>query len=109
MEIYQNPNCSVQQRVEDLLAQMTLEEKIAQLGAQWLILNPDGEHQDRELEMGGQDARKPINERLKHGLGQITRPLGTQVISPNDGVAALNQLQKYLVEEISLGYSGNVS
>lgn len=37
MEIYQNPNCSVQQRVEDLLAQMTLEEKIAQLGAQWLI------------------------------------------------------------------------
>lgn len=103
MEIYQNPNCSVQQRVEDLLAQMTLEEKIAQLGAQWLILNPDGEHQDRELEMGGQDARKPINERLKHGLGQITRPLGTQVISPNDGVAALNQLQKYLVEETRLG------
>lgn len=103
MDIYKNPNASVQQRVEDLLAQMTLEEKIAQLGAQWLILNPDGEHQDRELEMGGQDARKPISERLKHGLGQITRPLGTQVITPNDGVAALNQLQKYLVEETRLG------
>ncbi|WP_369922028.1 glycoside hydrolase family 3 N-terminal domain-containing protein [Marinomonas polaris] len=103
MEVYKNSSFTVQQRVDDLLARMTIEEKIAQLGAQWLILAPDGDHQDRDFEMGAQGERKPIQERLKHGLGQITRPLGTQVISPNDGVKALNQLQKYLVEETRLG------
>ncbi|NVK75841.1 MAG: glycoside hydrolase family 3 C-terminal domain-containing protein [Oceanospirillaceae bacterium] len=103
MEVYKDSNFTVQQRVDDLLARMTLEEKIAQLGAQWLILASNGEHQDRDFEMGSQDERKSIQERLKHGLGQITRPLGTQVISPNEGVKALNQLQKYLVEETRLG------
>ena len=103
MDVYKNSNASVSQRVDDLLARMTLEEKIAQLCAQWLILEPTGDHKDRDFEMGAQGARKPIHERLKHGLGQITRPLGTQVISPNDGVKALNQLQKFLVEETRLG------
>ncbi|WP_354623826.1 glycoside hydrolase family 3 N-terminal domain-containing protein [Psychromonas sp. MME2] len=103
MSIYKNPNHSVQERLEDLMSQMTLTEKIAQLGAQWLILSPDGDHQDRELEMASGDARKPIDERLKHGLGQITRPLGTHTIAAEEGVKALNLLQKYLVEETRLG------
>lgn len=103
MSIYKNSNYTVNDRLNDLLSQMSMDEKIAQLGAQWLILDPDGDHQDRELEMGGQDARKPIKERLRHGLGQITRPLGTHSIDASDGVKALNQLQKYLVEETRLG------
>ncbi len=103
MNIYKNPNNSVQERLNDLLSQMTLAEKIAQLGAQWLILDPQGNHQDRELEFASAYARKPIKDRLQHGLGQITRPLGTHTITAQEGVKALNLLQKYLVEETRLG------
>jgi len=103
MSIYKDPNYSIQERVNDLIQQMTLTEKIAQLGAQWLILDRDGKHHDRELEMSEAGSRQPIEERLKHGLGQITRPLGTHPISAENGVKALNQLQKYLLEKTRLG------
>ncbi|WP_354623842.1 glycoside hydrolase family 3 N-terminal domain-containing protein [Psychromonas sp. MME2] len=103
MSIYKNPHYSIQERLDDLMSLMTMDEKIAQLSAQWLLLSPTGEHKDRELEMSTGDSRKPIKERLKHGLGQITRPLGTYTISADDGVKALNLLQKFLVEETRLG------
>ncbi|MFA0439943.1 glycoside hydrolase family 3 N-terminal domain-containing protein [Vibrio sp. 10N.286.49.B1] len=101
--IYKDSTATNSQRVADLLGRMTTDEKLAQLGAQWLILDENGAHQDRELEMASQHSRKSIKERLKHGLGQITRPLGTHVTSPQQGVAALNELQRYLVEETRLG------
>ena len=103
MSCYKNPNLPIPERLDDLMSQMTLSEKIAQLGAQWLILDPNGKHQDRELELASDYARKPIEERLQHGLGQITRPLGTHTIDAEEGVKALNLLQKYLIEETRLG------
>jgi beta-glucosidase len=103
MSIYKNPENSIQERLDDLMSQMTLAEKIAQLGAQWLLLSPDGKHEDRELEMTSSSERKSIEARLQHGLGQITRPLGTHTITAEEGVKALNLLQKYLVEETRLG------
>ncbi|MGR5268749.1 glycoside hydrolase family 3 N-terminal domain-containing protein [Vibrio astriarenae] len=103
MTIYKNPSYSTQERVADLLSQMSLEEKIAQLGAQWLLLDENGDHSERELEMTSSHEQKTVKEKLKYGLGQITRPLGTHVVTPEQGVQALNQLQKYLVEETRLG------
>ncbi len=35
MQFYKNPNKPIEERVEDLLKQMTLDEKIAQLGSFW--------------------------------------------------------------------------
>ncbi|SHO56206.1 glycoside hydrolase family 3 N-terminal domain-containing protein [Vibrio quintilis] len=103
MEKYKNPDLPVSERVTDLLSKMTLDEKIAQMGAQWLILKQDGNHEDRELEMGDNGTQKSVQERLCHGIGQITRPLGTHSVPAAEGVAALNQLQKFLVEETRLG------
>ncbi|MGL6313593.1 glycoside hydrolase family 3 N-terminal domain-containing protein [Vibrio sp. WXL103] len=103
MTIYKKPQYTTQARVADLLAKMSLEEKIAQLGAQWLILSEDGEHSERALEMGSETMTRSLKDKLKFGLGQITRPLGTHQVSPAQGVKALNQLQKYLVEETRLG------
>jgi beta-glucosidase len=40
---------------------------------------------------------------LSHGLGQITRPLGSHSVDPRQGVRALNRLQKFLREETRLG------
>ncbi|GAL18922.1 beta-xylosidase [Vibrio maritimus] len=102
-DLYKNPNAETTERVNDLLSRMTLPEKLAQLGAQWLILDEHGDHQDRDLEMGSHESKKPIHERLKHGIGQITRPLGTHSVSPAEGVKALNALQDYLVNQTRLG------
>ncbi|HEY3599661.1 MAG TPA: glycoside hydrolase family 3 N-terminal domain-containing protein, partial [Paraburkholderia sp.] len=40
---------------------------------------------------------------LQHGLGQITRPLGTHTVDPQEGVRALNALQRQMVENTRLG------
>lgn len=100
---YKKPSLTITERVDDLLAQMTIEEKLAQLGAQWLLLDPDGEHKERELEMTSSDVKRTVKDKLKFGLGQISRPLGTHTVDALNGVKALNQLQKFLVEETRLG------
>ncbi|MDB1125277.1 glycoside hydrolase family 3 N-terminal domain-containing protein [Vibrio algarum] len=103
MCIYKNKNHTTVERVKDLLSKMTFEEKVAQLGAQWLILDESGNHQERELEMSNNSANRTVKEKLMHGLGQIARPLGTHTVGAKKGVIALNKLQKYLVEETRLG------
>ena len=45
--IYKDPAQPLAARVDDLLARMTLEEKIAQMHAFWLILSESGEHRVR--------------------------------------------------------------
>jgi beta-glucosidase len=103
MSIYKDANYTTAERVNDLLSQMTQEEKVAQLGAQWLILDEHGDHQERELEMSSNAVSRTVKEKLAQGLGQITRPLGTHTVGAVKGVQALNQLQKHLVEETRLG------
>lgn len=103
MQAYKDSQQPVSVRVQDLLERMTMEEKLAQLGAQWLYLDPQGEHKFRELEMSNSDQSLTVKEALKNGLGQITRPLGTAPVDAKEGVKALNQLQKFLVEETRLG------
>lgn len=104
MHKYKDSTLSIKDRVSDLLSLMTSDEKIAQLQAQWLFLSEDGEHKEREMDFNEIDEkRKPLKDRLKHGLGQITRPLGTHPVDPVSGVKALNALQKFLVEDTRLG------
>jgi beta-glucosidase len=99
----QNPHASPDVRAADLLARMTIEEKIAQLHALWLMLSPDGRHQVRSDAFTGSADADRLREMLRHGLGQITRPLGSRPIDPRDGVRALNRLQKTICEETRLG------
>ena len=103
MTIYKDSSYSIDARVKDLLSQMTRQEKIAQLGAQWLMLDEHGDHQPRDLELCQSQPKLNMKEKLKHGLGQVTRPLGTHPVSPAQGVKALNALQRFLVEETRLG------
>ncbi|MBI1170074.1 beta-glucosidase [bacterium] len=101
--IYKNPAAAVSDRVADLLARMTLEEKIAQLHAFWLLLSEEGAHQVRPDKFVGATDPDAMREMLSQGLGQITRPLGSRPIDPDAGVRALNRLQKYMIEETRLG------
>ena len=45
--IYKDAGRPVQERVADLLARMTPEEKFAQMHAYWLILDEHGNHRER--------------------------------------------------------------
>jgi len=101
--LYRNAAASVEERVADLLARMTLDEKIAQLHAAWLKLSADGKHKARSIDFAQSANEITVDEILQHGLGQITRPLGTHTVDPKEGVRALNELQRKMVEDTRLG------
>src|SRR6202043_4151823 len=100
---YQDSQLSIATRVSDLLGRMTLAEKIAQMYSHWLILSPDGNHRIRTDAFAQAATTDDLKEKLRLGVGQITRPLGTHPVHPKEGVRALNALQKFLVEETRLG------
>ncbi|HEY2023678.1 glycoside hydrolase family 3 N-terminal domain-containing protein [Paraburkholderia sp.] len=101
--LYRNAAAPVDERVADLLARMTLDEKIAQLHAAWLKLSTDGKHKTRSIDFAQSANENTVDEILQHGLGQITRPLGTHTVDPKEGVRALNELQRKMVEDTRLG------
>ncbi len=100
---YQDPTRSIPERVKDLLSRMTFEEKTAQMHALWLILSEDGGHRPRQDDFTWGSDSEAVKRTLGHGLGQITRPLGSHGIDARRGVRALNSLQKFLREETRLG------
>lgn len=83
----------IDQRLKSILSQMTLDEKLAQLGSYWIYELQD----DGELDQG------KITSKLKHGIGQITRLAGASTFEPCSAARAANHLQKFLVEETRLG------
>ena len=89
---YRDPTRAVDERVEDLLARMTLEEKVAQLTG---ILPFD------LLGRAGLDEQK-FEEHLAEGIGEIS---AGALLSPDPArlVSMLDQLQRYLVEQTRLG------
>lgn len=99
MSIYKDAKRSVHERVADLLARMTPEEKFAQMHAYWLVLSEKGDHRERSDmsdEFAGVSGQAALTERLRMGVGQITRPLGTHIVEAKTGVRAANRLQKML-------------
>lgn len=99
---YRDASLSIDRRSEDLLARMSRDEKIGQLCSVWLTLDPaSGDFAPFQ----GMFMRTPVDQReqLRHGIGQITRPLGSRPVDPRDGARALNAFQKYLIETTRLG------
>ena len=90
---YSDPARSVEERVEDLLARMTPDEKLAQLGA---VEFPDLIAGDRFDE----DAALAL---VRHGVGQVTRIGATTGLHPAQSAELLNQIQKLVVERTRLG------
>ena len=89
---YRDPERSVEDRVGDLLARMTLEEKVAQLGSRWVFELADAE--------GRLTAAVP--ELLRNGLGQVTRISGASSWRPHEAAELANLIQRHLVEETRL-------
>ena len=102
---YKDPSAPIDKRVENLLSQMTLPEKLAQMHALWLVLSEDGAHKMRPDASNAFSSGNPeqVKALFAHGLGQITRPLGTFGVDPAAGVRALNRFQKDIIESTKLG------
>jgi len=97
---YLNPNLPVEERVNDLVSRMTLEEKVAQLEGTWQ--NP--QFVDSKLTFVGPNHeflpdRAPLT--LKNGLGQMTRPSENR--GPREMAEFTNTVQKWMKEHTRLG------
>ena len=84
---------STAKRITDLLNQMTLDEKLAQLGSYWIY----------DLQTKGQFDSQKLEGKLKHGIGQITRLAGASTLEPQSAAKTANTIQKFLVEKTRLG------
>jgi beta-glucosidase len=91
---YRDPSLPADVRVADLLARMTLDEKLAQLGSLWSF---ELFRSETELD----PAR--IRDRLSNGIGHVSRVAGATNLGPIAAAEAGNAIQRFLVEETRLG------
>jgi beta-glucosidase-like glycosyl hydrolase len=87
--------------VAELIAGMTLEEKLAQLVGLWERHGAGGDVAPMQDAMQAGDIG--FDTFAAHGLGQLTRPFGTTPVDPVDGARALAAKQRRLVEHTRLG------
>lgn len=90
---YQDPTLAVEERTADLLARMSLDEKLAQLGSRYSF----------ELITANSFDEVKAKELIPHGVGQISRIGGASSLNP-PGVAKLaNAIQRHLQQNTRLG------
>lgn len=91
---YKDANLPTEQRVEDLLSRMTLDEKVAQLQTIWQV---GRELADENNQFNPQSAQKLI----PIGIGHIGRPSENK--DPLTTVKYTNAIQQFLTEKTRLG------
>lgn len=95
---YKNASLSIDDRLTDLIARMTLEEKVAQMLCIW------GQKRTILFDDNGQLSFDRMRQHLKHGIGQIAR-----LSDSGSGLSAVemaklaNAIQQFLIEETRLG------
>lgn len=92
--IYKNPAYSIEERVDDLLSHMTLDEKLAQITGVW---NDSEKFLDEEKNFSGEGA----SEHFPHGIGQAGRIF--QGLGAKQMAEKYNEIQKHFIENTRLG------
>lgn len=90
--MYRDPGRTIQERVADLLARMTLEEKVAQLYGPGAPMALEDEQGGFSVEAARRDC--------PHGVAYVG---GTRNWSPRQAAEFMNTLQRFLREETRLG------
>lgn len=83
----------MKKQLDTLIVQMTLDEKLAQLGSCWIY----------ELHTKGKLDSQKFTARLQHGIGQITRNAGANDQYPVETAHNANLIQHFLKEHTRLG------
>jgi beta-glucosidase len=97
---YKNQRLPVDQRVNDLVSRMTLEEKVAQLTGLWQA-RPQAKPQTDFSTSRGEFSSEKAREVLANGIGQIARQ--RERMGPREGAVFANAVQKWLIENTRLG------
>jgi beta-xylosidase len=96
-------------RVELLLEQMTLEEKVAQLGSRWVGNDMQDTGTGDELNVApmqdvfAASGTVPLAEASRHGLGHLTRVYGSVPLTAEQGAAELVRQHRVVLADSRLG------
>ena len=93
---YKNPNLPIEQRVENLMQQMTLEEKLYQTHCYHL-------YDDMMDDNGNLIFEEDINKALPFGVGQLGKPNWAFDRGPKESAWIANKIQKKVIESNRLG------
>lgn len=109
---WRNPALDPDTRLDLLMKEMTLEEKVSQLGSIWLGF---GDHKE---ESKSQTDNVPVinevstqpswEEAIKDGLGHLTRVWGTKPLDPGVGLKRVVELQSEIIDSTRLGIPATV-
>ena len=92
-EIYKDSTKTVEERLEDLLARMTLEEKAAQLCGNLAV----------SFVENGKVSKEKLRKNFPYGHGRITQYSLTGMVDPKQIAKITNEVQDYFVNETRLG------
>lgn len=99
---WKNRESGTEARVEALLAAMTEDEKIAQLGSYWA-----DKRDSSQIIAPMQDVlsrgRPPYEEAVRDGIGHLTRVFGVTPVSAREGMTKVRDAQRHLLDNTRLG------
>ena len=110
---WENVSLTPDARVTLLMNEMTLEEKVGQLGSIWLGFSTSSDG-DAPLDADNVPVIVEVSKQLsweentKHGLGHFTRIFGTSPIPAGDGIKKVIEYQRRLISETRLGIPATV-
>ena len=99
--VWQDPDRDASTRLEALIAEMSLAEKVAQLGSVWLGFDAVTGEVAPMQNVFSRNAAWP--EVIADGIGHLTRVFGTRPVTAAEGVRRLRELQETLVSSTRLG------
>jgi beta-xylosidase len=99
--VWRNPTADPEVRLDTLIAEMTLAEKVAQLGSVWLGFDAVTGEVAPMQNIFSRNLAWP--EAGAEGLGHFTRIFGTRPVTAMEGVQRVRDLQRELVESTRLG------
>jgi beta-glucosidase len=93
VDIYRDPAAAVADRVADLIGQMMLAEKLAQLGGVWVT----------QLVRDDRFDAVAANALIADGIGQVTRIGASTGLRPVASAELMNEIQRFAVDHTRLG------
>ncbi len=108
---WQDETRALSERVDLLLAALTLEEKVGQLGSRWvgndLGGDPDVEGSDLQVapmqEVFTASGTVSLEEASRHGLGHLTRVYGSTPVTVVEGADELVRQQRVVIDRSRFG------